>query len=295
VPGEEGGAGGIIVSGRDVSERKRAEEEARQHLHSLAHVTRLASMGEMASAIAHEVNQPLTAVVTYTQACMRLLRDRQATVNEIVEAMELAGAQAERASQIIRHLRSFVRKDDPQLRALAVNDLVDEVVRLVRPDARQSAVDIFTAAGDALPAIVVDGVQIQQVLLNLVRNAIEAIAGAGCEQREVRIATRPGAARAVEVLVEDTGPGFDDATAAKLFEPFFSTKEDGMGIGLSISRSIVEAHSGRIRAERAGGGGARFVVSLPAADGARAGCQRLELSHRDRLVLQPRDQAHDRP
>jgi PAS domain S-box-containing protein len=284
VPGGRGDPGGIIVSGRDVTERRRAEEEARRHLHSLAHVTRLASMGEMASAIAHEVNQPLTAVVTYTQACVRLLRNGQATVNEIVQSMELAGAQAERASQIVRHLRSFVRKDDPQLRALAVNDLVDEVVRLVRPDARQSAVDLLTAAADPLPAVVVDGVQIQQVLLNLVRNAIDAIVGAGCEQREVRIITRPGAAGAVEVLVEDTGPGFDDATAAQLFEPFFSTKQDGMGIGLSISRSIVEAHGGRIRAERASGGGARFTVALPAAS-----------TDGNRLVLQPGNQANDRP
>jgi PAS domain S-box-containing protein len=278
VPGERGAADGIIVSGRDVTERKRAEEDARQHLHSLAHVTRLASMGEMASAIAHEVNQPLTAVVTYTQACMRLLREGRASVGEIAQSMELAGAQAERASQIIRHLRSFVRKDDPELVPLAINDLVAEVSRLARPDARQSAVEIVIALADGLPAIVVDGVQIQQVLLNLVRNAIEAIAASGCEHREVRLITRAGDAGAVEVLVEDTGPGFDDATAAKLFEPFFSTKEDGMGIGLSISRSLVEAHGGRIRAERASGGGARFTLALPGAS-----------ADRDRLVLEPRD------
>jgi signal transduction histidine kinase len=244
--------------------RKRAEEEARRHLHSLAHVTRLFSMNEMASAIAHEVNQPLTAVVTYTQACMRLLRSGEATTDEVLQWMERVGAQAERASRIIRHLRTFVRKDDAQLLPLQVNPLVDEVAQLVRPDARQSEVEVLTELAEGLPEIVADGIQIQQVLVNLVRNAVEAINGAGCERREVRLTTCLRADGAVQLRVEDTGPGFDDAKATRLFEPFYSTKSEGMGIGLSISRSIVEAHGGQIHAARAPGGGARFTVALPA-------------------------------
>jgi PAS domain S-box-containing protein len=263
VPDRHGGVAEIIASGRDVTERKRAEEQAQQHLQTLAHVTRLSSMGEMASAIAHEVNQPLTAVVTYTQACMRLLRSGQASPEEIVAWMERAGAQAERASEIIRHLRTFIRKDEAQFAPLALNALVHAVARLVRPDAMQSGVDVVTDLAEGLPAFLGDGIQVQQVLVNLVRNAVEAIDGGGCERREVRVSTRRGADGTLEALVEDTGPGFDDEAAAQLFEPFFSTKSQGMGIGLSISRSIVEAHGGTLRAAPRPGGGALFCMALP--------------------------------
>ncbi len=245
--------------------RKRAEEQARLHLQQLAHVTRLSSMGEMASAIAHEVNQPLTAVVNYSRACIRLLRSGRASADEIVGSMEQAAAQAERASQIIRHLRSFVRKDDAQLGPVELNYLVTEAVRLVQPEARQSTVEIATELGDGLPRVLADNIQIQQVLVNLVRNAVEAINGADPERREVRVGTRRGPEDTVEAWVEDSGPGFDDRMAEKVFQPFFSTKAEGMGIGLAISRSIVEAHHGRIWATSEPGRGARFCLALPAA------------------------------
>jgi len=265
VPYGEGATIETIGSGRDVTERRGAEEQARLHLDQLAHVTRLSSMGEMASAIAHEVNQPLTAVVNYSQACIRLLRAGRASTEEVVASMEQAAAQAERASEIIRHLRAFVRKEAAHLAAVEVNRLVNEVVRLVRPDARQSAVEILTDLDGGLPSVLADDIQLQQVLVNLVRNAVEAIAGSDADRREVCVRTRRAADGAVELWVEDTGPGFDDATAAKLFEAFYTTKAQGMGIGLAISRSIVEAHHGRIRATGEPGRGARFCVSLPAA------------------------------
>jgi two-component system sensor histidine kinase TtrS len=263
---EAGEAVEIIASGRDVTERRRAEEQARRHLDQLAHVTRLSSMGEMASAIAHELNQPLTAIVNYSRACIRLLRSGRATADEILGSMDQAAAQAERASEIIRHLRAFVRKDEAQLAPVEINYLVNEVVRLVRPDARQSAVAIVTDLADGLPPVLVDNIQIQQVLVNLVRNAVEAIASGDADRREVRVATRRAPDGAVEVAVEDTGPGFDDATAEKLFDAFYTTKPQGMGIGLAISRSIVEAHRGRIWASGEPGRGARFCVALPAAE-----------------------------
>ncbi len=265
VPDERGAPAEIIASGRDVTERRRAEEQARLHLDQLAHVTRLASMGEMASTIAHEVNQPLTAVVNFSQACVRLLRSGQADAAEIVASMEQAAAQAERASQIIRHLRAFVRKEEAELAPVDLNFLVNEVVRLVRPDARQSAVEIVVDPADGLPQVLADNIQIQQVLVNLVRNAVEAIAAADAGRREVRVSTRRAADGSVEVAVEDSGPGFDAATAGKVFEAFYTTKAQGMGIGLSISRSIVEAHRGRIWASGEPGRGARFCVALPAA------------------------------
>ena len=262
---ERGRVAETIASGRDVTERKRAEEQARLHLQQLAHVTRLSSMGEMASAIAHEVNQPLTALLSYSQACIRLLRSGRATTDEIVGSMEQAAAQAERASQIVRHLRSFVRKDDAQFGPVEINYLVTEVLRLVQPEARQSAVEIATELADGLPRVLADNIQIQQVLVNLVRNAVEAINGADPERREVRVGTRRGPEDTVEAWVEDSGPGFDDQMAEKVFQPFFSTKAEGMGIGLAISRSIVEAHHGRIWATGEPGRGARFCLALPAA------------------------------
>ncbi len=255
----------IIASGRDITERRRAEEQARRHLDQLAHVTRLSAMGEMASAIAHEVNQPLTAVVNYSRACIRLLQSGQARADEIVASMAEAAAQAERASQIVRHLRSFVRKDDAQPAPVELNFLVTEVVRLVQPEARQSAVEIATELADGLPRVLADNIQIQQVLVNLVRNAVEAISGGRPERREIRVGTRRGPDDTVETWVEDTGPGFDDQMAEKVFEPFFSTKAEGMGIGLAISRSIVEAHHGRIWATGEPGRGARFCLTLPTA------------------------------
>ncbi len=267
VLGESGEPVEIIASGRDVTERRRAEEQARMHLDRLAHVTRLSSMGEMASAIAHEVNQPLTAVVNYSRACIRLLRSGSADAAEIVASMEQAAAQAERASEIIRHVRAFVRKEEAQLVPVALNYLVSEVARLVRPDARQAAVELVTELDEGLPPVLADNIQLQQVLVNLVRNAVEALAGAAAERREVRVRTRRAPDGTVEVSVADTGPGFDAATAEKVFEAFYTTKAQGMGIGLAISRSIVEAHGGRIWATGVPGRGACFYVALPPVGG----------------------------
>jgi PAS domain S-box-containing protein len=262
---ERGEVAEIIASGRDVTERKRAEEQARQHLQQLAHVTRVASMGEMASAIAHEINQPLTSISTYSQACVRLLRSGGASLGELTETMERVAARAHHASEIIRGLRSFVRKVDARPIPVEINFLVSEIVPLVQPEARQSGVEIATDLGAGLPAVMADNIQIEQVLLNLVRNAIDAISSCPAERREVRISTRHGPGDTVEACVQDSGPGFDEASAAQLFEPFFTTKGQGMGIGLSISRSIVEAHHGRIWASAERGRGASFHLRLPAA------------------------------
>lgn len=256
----------IIASGREVTDRKRAEESARAHLQTLAHVSRVSSMGEMASAIAHEVNQPLTAVVTYMQACSRLLASGQAKPEELIGIMGRVASQAERASEIIAHLRTFVRKHEANLAPVSMNGLVANVVALVMPDAQQHGVELATELATNLPEILADGIQIEQVLVNLARNAIEAIHGGQCATRRVLVRTCRGADGAVLAQVEDTGPGFDDATAARLFEPFFTTKAAGTGIGLSISKSIVEAHGGRIAASRSVAGGACFTIALPALD-----------------------------
>jgi PAS domain S-box-containing protein len=249
----------------DVTDRHRAEEQARQHLQSLAHVARVSAMGEMASAIAHEINQPLTAIANYAYACVRLLRGGQATGAEALEVMQRVAAEAERAGEIVRKMRSFVRGEEGQVAAVDANFLVTEVLQLAAPEARQSGVELVPALASGLPEALADSIQIQQVLLNLVRNAVEAIVAADCATRRVRVETARGDAGFVEIRVADTGPGLAPEALEKVFEPFYTTKPDGIGIGLALSRSIVDAHGGRLWAAAGPGAGVTFHLTLPIA------------------------------
>jgi PAS domain S-box-containing protein len=255
----------VVAVARDVTDRHRAEEQARQHLQSLAHVARVSSMGEMASAIAHEINQPLTAIANYAYACIRLLRGGQASGGEALEVMQRVAAEAERAGEVVRKMRSFVRGEEGQVTALDANFLVGEVLRLAAPEARQSGVELVPALGEGLPEVLADSIQIQQVLLNLVRNAVEAIVAGDCAERAVRIETARADPGYVEIRVVDTGPGLAPEALEKVFEPFYTTKADGIGIGLALSRSIVDAHGGRLWAISSPGRGASFHLTLPIA------------------------------
>ncbi len=261
----------VIAVAHDVTARRRAEEQARQHLQQLAHVSRVSSMGEMASAIAHEINQPLTAIANYAYACLRLLRSGQSKQEEVLQAMQQVAAEAERAGEVMRKLRSFVRGGEGQLSAVEVSFLVAEVLRFAAPEARQSGIELLPAIAPALAPVLADSIQIQQVLLNLVRNAVEAINAGDSEVREVWI----GAGRAdgghVEITVEDTGPGLAPDALEKVFEPFYTTKSEGIGIGLALSRSIVDAHGGRLWASAAPGRGARFHLTLPVVEERQSG------------------------
>jgi C4-dicarboxylate-specific signal transduction histidine kinase len=219
----------------------------------------------MASAIAHEINQPLTAITNYAYACIRLLRGGQATGGEALEVMQRVAAEAERAGEIVRKMRSFVRGEEGQVTALEANFLVGEVLRLAAPEARQSGVELVPALGQGLPQVLADSIQIQQVLLNLVRNAVEAIVAASSAVRVVRIETARGDADHVAIRVVDTGPGLAPEALEKVFEPFYTTKADGIGIGLALSRSIVDAHGGRLWATSHPGHGATFHLTLPIA------------------------------
>jgi signal transduction histidine kinase len=241
--------------------RKRAEERERLHLQQLARVGRISAMGEMASAIAHEVNQPLAALRTNAQACLRLLAQQQ--TGELSAALERMAAQAERAGEIIRRLRGFMAREAGEAVPVAPNDLVAEVVDLVHAEARRSGIRLDLRLTAGLPHVCADPIQVEQVVVNLVRNAIETIEHVNGAQRWVAIATRRDGADVV-VSVEDSGPGVDPALAERVFEPFFTTKEQGMGIGLSISRSIAEAHGGRLSLDARQGGGALFHLRLPA-------------------------------
>lgn len=257
----------VVAVGRDVTDRLRAEEQGRQHLQQLAHVGRLSAMGEMASAIAHEINQPLTALRTYAQASQRLLAGGAAPA-ELSDTLGRIATQAERASEIIRRLRGFLARDEVRTLPVEPNYIVSEVIGLARADAAQCGVQLVAELADALPRVDVDCIQIEQVLLNLVRNGIEAMQQADSAERILRIRTRLHEG-AVLLSVKDSGPGVAADVAASIFDAFVSHKPGGMGIGLAISRSIAEAHQGRLWLAEgddpgAAAPGALFHLSLPA-------------------------------
>ncbi|KAB7622688.1 MASE1 domain-containing protein [Alkalilimnicola sp. S0819] len=252
----------VLILTALITERLKAERQARRHLQELAHFGRIGDMGQMSAGLAHELNQPLTAIMTYTQAARRLLQSRLQDA-ELDQALERVVANAERAALIIREMRAFVRKDAPQRRRADINRLVTEVLDLVGHSARRHRVAILTDLGAQLPAVEVAEVQIHQVLVNLIRNAVDAIAEADTVHRDILIRTAT-CADGVEVVVSDSGPGLPTTVVNELFEPFVSSKSGGMGLGLSISRAIIEAHDGRLEAGTSRRGGAEFRFVLPA-------------------------------
>jgi len=253
---------GLAIFSTDVTERRRAEEVARQHQAELTHVLRVTSMGEMAAGLAHEINQPLTAIANYAQGSVRRLRADPSQVEPVLAVINDIAAEALRAGEIIRRLRSLIRKEAPRQDWVDLNELVGEVVRLLEPETRQQDVTVRVHADARLPALVADRIQIEQVILNLVRNGVEAMREVeGRRELDIRtIAVREGL---VEVSVRDTGPGLPAALVDHVFDPFFSTKPAGLGMGLSISRTIIESHHGRLWAS-ASVGGAHFHFTLPA-------------------------------
>ena len=247
------------------SERALKESQMRlQELQSeLLHVSRLSAMGEMASALAHEVNQPLAAISNYMKGSRRLLAGiRDPVAPKIVEAMDKASEQAIRAGQIIRRLRDFVARGESEKRPESLEKLIEDALALGLLAQRERNITVVRdVASDAF--VLADRVQIQQVLVNLVRNAAEAMAES--ERRELSVRARDAPDGMVEIAVSDTGKGLPEGVREHLFRPFFTTKESGMGVGLSISRSIVEAHGGHLFAEPNASGGATFRFTLPSA------------------------------
>jgi two-component system sensor kinase FixL len=261
--GAEHGFVGII---RDLTERKAQTREAETLRTRLTHVGRIGTLGEMVSGIAHEVNQPLTAISNYASACRRMAQAGTIGGEELTVTLEKIGAQAERAGQVIRGLRALVRRREEVRQTLDVNRLIRDVSKLVDFEIRQSGYGLLMNLHEPLPAASGDPVQIQQVILNLIRNALDAmLEGARGDVIEIDTAAVDGA---VEIRVRDSGPGLSPAALERLFEPFFTTKPQGIGLGLSICKSIITAHGGQLTAEAAPGGGAQFRVRLPATGGA---------------------------
>lgn len=248
---------------RDLTERQKTEARLQELQSELVHVSRLTAMGEMASTLAHELNQPLSAIANYMKGARRLLEsssDEQA--NTMREAMDSAAEQALRAGQIVRRLRDFVARGESERRIENVTKLVEEASALALVGAKDHGVRVrfqFTRTGDL---VLVDRVQIQQVLLNLIRNAIEAMQDS--DRRELGISTAPANTDLLTISVSDTGSGISPELADQLFQPFFTTKKHGMGVGLSISRTIVEAHGGQLWVESNPGGGTVFRFTLRA-------------------------------
>jgi two-component system, LuxR family, sensor kinase FixL len=249
---------------RDLSERQETERRIQDLQSELLHASRLSVMGQMASTMAHELNQPLTAVTNYLEAGRQLLATGAGGSERLGEIMEKAVAQAQRAGEVIRQLRQFVSKGETERRIESLNQLVEEALALALVGARQRGVRTSLKLDDALPQVLVDHVQIQQVVLNLVRNAIEAMEE--MEVRELVVATRTVAdQKMAEVIVADSGPGIAPELADRLFQPFVTTKKTGMGLGLSICREIVEAHHGRLTTTPGSPRGTVFRVTLPTA------------------------------
>jgi two-component system sensor kinase FixL len=259
----------VLESLTDVTDQRRAEatlHESQKRLQELQaellHASRLSVMGQMLAALAHELNQPLTAVAAYLQACQQMLENSAPPPPDLVEALELASEQVERSGQIIHRLRSFLSRNAAEKRPEPVVNLLKEAVALAQTGSKEIPVTLEFRSPSNTSWVLADRVQIQQVLLNLIRNAIEAMAG--LEKRQISITAEPQG-EMVCFGVADAGTGISAKIEPQLFQPFVTTKKNGMGLGLSICRTIVEEHGGRIWAQPNPGGGTVFRFTLPAA------------------------------
>ena len=254
----------------DLTDRKRAEWEAREserRFHEaqmeLAHANRVATMGELSASIAHEVIQPVAAAVNNAYAALRWLGKQPPDLEQARQALDRIVANGNRASEVIGRIRALIKKAPPRKDALEINEAILEVIALTRGEVVKNGVSVQTQLAEGLPLIQGDRVQLQQVILNLIINAVEAMSGVSEGSRELLIGTGKDASGGVLVAVQDSGPGLNPENFDRLFDPFYTTKPSGMGMGLSICRSIVEAHGGRIWASRNAGPGATVQFTLP--------------------------------
>ena len=256
---------GTLSSGQDMTERKLAEETARCHQQELAHVMRLSAVGEMASELAHELNQPLNAVTSYCEAALASLENPSSTSPAvgIDEMLRRAIAQARRAADVIRHLRSFLKKGDIPKEPLDVDQLVTSATRFFGLDIQSPDLSVELCLEGQGSKVLASGVQIEQLLLNLLINGRDAIQDNNVEKGRLIFQTRVLPNNFIEISLSDNGPGISDTILEKIFEPFQTTKEGGIGIGLSISRSIIESHGGHIWASNLPQGGAVLGLALP--------------------------------
>ena len=252
---------GFLLMAQDVTEREEGFAALRAHRSELAQVARLNVMGEMASSLAHELNQPLTVISSYCDAALNLIEnDKESCSDRILNTIKQSRSQALRAGEIIRGIRQLVRKEEGRRRAADINDLLNNVIKLVESEIHGQEVTLLRYMSSELPSVSVDRIQIEQVILNLLRNALESMGAYG----ELTISTAMHInGDKVTISIQDDGPGFSEGMIERLFEPFFTTKNNGLGMGLSISKTIVETHGGSLCAENIQPHGALFCLTLP--------------------------------
>jgi PAS domain S-box-containing protein len=253
--------------GRHITERKRAEEALRSAHAELAHAHRITTMGQLAASIAHEVNQPITATVANAEAGLSWLAAQPPNLEQVRQSLDCIVSDGLRAGDVIGRIRALVRKEPQQRTAVDINAVVVEVIALTRIEIARNRVMVRTQLSEALPTIQADRVQLQQVILNLIMNAVEAMSGMGDGERELSISTIKDASNSLTVCVRDSGPGLDAKTMDRVFDAFFTTKSKGMGMGLAICYSIIEAHGGRLWAGANEPQGATFQFTLPLVEG----------------------------
>ena len=252
----------IVGSAQDITERKNQDLRNQAHLEQLSHVTRLGLMGEMASGIAHEVNQPLTAITTYTQVSLNLIKAEHPDLIKLAEVIAKTQVQALRAGKIIHRMKGFCKAKTQQRSTVDMGSLIDECASLCADGLNASGIKLTLELQQDMPSIHIDQIQIEQVLINLIRNSIDALAGV-MEQRQIIIKSHLIPGNMLQVTVTDNGPGLDKEQQQKILNPFYTTKKDGMGMGLSISRSLIEAHNGNFNCVSEDGKGASFCFTLP--------------------------------
>ena len=243
----------------DVTERRRAEEERQ----ALAHANRITTMGQLTASIAHEVNQPIAAVVTNAQAALRWLNMQPPDPVEVRQALDRIVSNGRRAGDVIGRIRALVTKAPPRKDKLDINDTIREVIALTRSELHRTGTLLQTQLAAGLPLVPGDRIELQQVMLNLILNAVEAMSGSDEGSRELLISTEDDGANGVHIAVRDWGPGLKPEALDRLFDAFYTTKPGGMGMGLSICRSIIEAHGGRVWATTNVPKGAVLQFTLP--------------------------------
>jgi C4-dicarboxylate-specific signal transduction histidine kinase len=253
----------FVGTSTDVHDFRQVQEELRNTQAEFTRVTRVMTMGELTASIAHEVNQPLGAIVTSAASCARWLAAKPPQMDKARRALERIVNDGRRAGAIIQRIRALMKRQAPRKDWLDVNETILEVIVVAQYELRQNEIELETRLSKHLPRVPGDKVQCQQVLLNLIINAIEAMSEIGQRRRELTIVSAVDGPDAVRIEVRDSGTGLDRERAAQLFEPFYTTKAEGLGIGLSISRSIVEAHGGRLTAGANAPHGAVFCIWLP--------------------------------
>ncbi len=260
----------VVVAHEDITERKQAEKQISEQQAQIMHAARLSMLGEMTAGMAHKLNQPLTAIYSYAKACIKSVRSGTYDQETLIDTLEKIGRSAHQGGKIIRNLRAIVRRQTDQPREIEICSLIRNVAKLSQLDSRSQNFRIKLELPSRLPLVLADAVQIQQVILNLIRNAVDAMVEAPDEHKAVTISAKVLLNDCIEVVVKDQGVGLPESVAQKLYDPFFTTKDTGMGLGLTVAQSIIAAYDGQLWFTKNRKRGISFHFTLPIARGDRS-------------------------